>query len=276
MRRTLAFVGLALALSSCNFSDPFNGIYPHGGDNNEQDVCEDDDDCNGNGTCSRGECTCNAGYVGDTCDACDDGLAPGVVDDTNVCIPEGGCDSGQTPSPENPTTCVDDLCDDDPCTETGQVAGSCAGGPIRTVIAMNQTNVLEPPRVQVAAAAKVLPAAPLAEMVAALLEDEGYVVMVRGLDLHSDAISHLGTTSVMTTYVLVPETQAEAATALIAETVTDYEGPDLERLMEQMASGELPEGMADEPSTADWADPDHDDEPDEQVDQEQDEESRDP
>ncbi|HZJ08782.1 MAG TPA: hypothetical protein VFD39_03745 [Trueperaceae bacterium] len=85
----------------------------------------------------------------------------------------------------------------------------------------------------------VAPAAPLAEMVAALLEDDGYVVMVRGLDLHSDAISHLGTTSVMTTYVLVPEAQAEAASALIAETVTDYEGPELEALMAQMASGEL-------------------------------------
>ena len=102
----------------------------------------------------------------------------------------------------------------------------------------------------------VAPAAPLAEMVAALLEDEGFVVMVRGLDLHSDAISHLGTTSVMTTYVLVPEGQAEAATALIAETVTDYEGPELERLMEQMASGELPEGMVDETAVGDgaWSD----------------------
>ena len=85
----------------------------------------------------------------------------------------------------------------------------------------------------------VAPAAPLAEMVAALLEDEGYVVMVRGLDLHSDTISHLGTTSVMTTYVLVPEGQAEAATKLIAETVTDYEGPELDALMDQMASGEV-------------------------------------
>ena len=102
----------------------------------------------------------------------------------------------------------------------------------------------------------VAPAAPLAEMVAALLEDEGFVVMVRGLDLHSDAISHLGTTSVMTTYVLVPEGQAEAATKLIAETVTDYEGPELERLMEQMASGELPEGMVDETAGGDgaWSD----------------------
>lgn len=98
----------------------------------------------------------------------------------------------------------------------------------------------------------VAPAAPLAEMVAALLEDEGYIVMVRGLDLHSDAISHLGTTSVMTTYVLVPEGQAEAATALIAETVTDYEGPELEVLMEQMASGEF------EPSDEFEGDPEDD------------------
>src|SRR5690606_19876268 len=89
----------------------------------------------------------------------------------------------------------------------------------------------------------VAPAAPLAEMVAALLEDEGFVVMVRGLDLHSDAVSHLGTTSVMTTYVLVPEAQAEAATALIAETVTDYEGPELDALMDQMASGDLPDDL---------------------------------
>lgn len=129
----------------------------------------------------------------------------------------------------------------------------------------------------------VAPAAPLAEMVAALLEDEGFVVMVRGLDLHSDAISHLGTTSVMTTYVLVPEGQAEAATALIAETVTDYEGPELERLMEQMASGELPEGMVDETAGGDGAGSDegaevNDEGPDEEDEQGEapGEESRDP
>lgn len=83
------------------------------------------------------------------------------------------------------------------------------------------------------------PAAPLAEMVAALLEDEGFVVMVRGLDLQSDTFSHLGSTSVTTTYVLVPEAQAEAATALIAETVTDFQGTELDALMDQMAAGEL-------------------------------------
>jgi|JRYE01.1.fsa_nt_gb hypothetical protein len=83
------------------------------------------------------------------------------------------------------------------------------------------------------------PAAPLAEMVAALLEEEGFVVMVRGLDLQSDAFSHLGSTSVTTTFVLVPENQADAAVALIAETVTDFEGPALDELMDKMAAGEL-------------------------------------
>jgi len=83
------------------------------------------------------------------------------------------------------------------------------------------------------------PAAPLAEMVAALLEEEGFVVMVRGLDLQSDTFSHLGSTSVTTTYVLVPEDQADAAVALIADTVTDFEGPALDELMDKMAAGEL-------------------------------------
>src|SRR5690606_41854959 len=83
------------------------------------------------------------------------------------------------------------------------------------------------------------PAAPLAEMVAALLEEEGFVVMVRGLDLQSDTFSHLGSTSVTTTFVLVPEAQAEAASALTAETVTDFQGTELDALMDQMAAGEL-------------------------------------
>ena len=38
----------------------------------------------------------------------------------------------------------------------------------------------------------VAPAQPLAEMVAALLEDEGILAMVRGDDLLSDAFSNLG------------------------------------------------------------------------------------
>lgn len=82
------------------------------------------------------------------------------------------------------------------------------------------------------------PAAPLAEMVAAILEDAGFVVMVRGQGVLDDAFSHLGSTSIMTTFVLVPERDAEAAAALIAETVTDYEGDELEELLERMAAGE--------------------------------------
>lgn len=88
------------------------------------------------------------------------------------------------------------------------------------------------------------PAAALAEMVAALLEEEGFVVMVRGLDLQSDAFSHLGSTNVTATHVLVPKEQAQAAMALIAETVTDYQGEELDELMERLARGEAVEGFA--------------------------------
>src|SRR5690606_10760799 len=87
------------------------------------------------------------------------------------------------------------------------------------------------------------PAAALAEMVAALLEDEGFVVMVRGLDLQSDAVSHLGAVNITAAQVLVPKHQAEEAMQLIAETVTDYQGPELEELMERLARGEVIEGF---------------------------------
>ncbi|MFN2322883.1 MAG: hypothetical protein ABR510_07990 [Trueperaceae bacterium] len=81
----------------------------------------------------------------------------------------------------------------------------------------------------------VAPAAPLAEMVAALLEDEGYVAVVRGIDLLGDALSHLGVGSAGTTVVLVPEADGEAALALIEQTVTDYEGDDLDTALAMLA-----------------------------------------
>ncbi len=81
----------------------------------------------------------------------------------------------------------------------------------------------------------VAPAAPLAEMVAALLEDEGYVAVVRGVDLVGDVLTHLGVGSAGATVVLVPEADAEAALALIAETVTDYEGDDLDAALAALA-----------------------------------------
>lgn len=82
----------------------------------------------------------------------------------------------------------------------------------------------------------VAPAAPLADMVAALLEEAGIVAMTRGADLTSDILTHLGTQSVGTAYVLVPEDQGERALTLIAETVTDYQGDDLDTLLETLAA----------------------------------------
>lgn len=82
----------------------------------------------------------------------------------------------------------------------------------------------------------VAPAEPLAEMVAAILEEEGMVAVVRGADPVDDVFSHLGGSRVGTTVVLVPQADAERALALIAETVTDYQGDELAELL---ASGEL-------------------------------------
>lgn len=74
----------------------------------------------------------------------------------------------------------------------------------------------------------VAPAEPLAEMVAAILEDEGFVTIVRAAAALGDALSHLGVAPAATAVVLVPQADAEAALALIAETVTDFEGDELE------------------------------------------------
>ena len=104
----------------------------------------------------------------------------------------------------------------------------------------------------------VAPAEPLAEMVAALLEDEGYVAVVRGIALLGDTLAHLGVGSAGAAVVLVPEADAEAALALIAETVTDYHGDDLERALAE---------LADDPAALGAIDPE-DDEPDDAADDE--------
>ena len=92
----------------------------------------------------------------------------------------------------------------------------------------------------------VAPATELAEMVAVLLEEEGFAVLTRGANaLTSDVLTHMGAHAQGTTYVLVPEADAEAALALIAETVTDYEGEDLEALLESLALGTDAEGEDD-------------------------------
>ncbi len=83
----------------------------------------------------------------------------------------------------------------------------------------------------------VAPAEPLAEMVAAILEDEGILSVVRGADPLDDVYSHLGGSRVGTTVVLVPEAEAERAFEIIAETVTDYQGEELDALL---AAGTYP------------------------------------
>jgi hypothetical protein len=82
----------------------------------------------------------------------------------------------------------------------------------------------------------VAPAEPLAEMVAALLEEEGFVAVVRGAELLGDTLAHLGIGAAGEALVLVPADSAEAALALIAETVTDYEGDDLEAALDLLAA----------------------------------------
>lgn len=84
----------------------------------------------------------------------------------------------------------------------------------------------------------VAPAEPLAEMVATILEEEGFTVIVRVATGMADVLTHLGGVSSETTLVLVPEGQAEAALALIAETVTDYEGEELEALLAEQGADE--------------------------------------
>ncbi len=90
----------------------------------------------------------------------------------------------------------------------------------------------------------VAPAEPLAEMVATILEDEGFTVVVRVAAGMADVLTHLGGVSSETTFVLVPALQAEAALELIAETVTDYEGEELEALL---ADQRFSEGVAEHP-----------------------------
>ena len=84
----------------------------------------------------------------------------------------------------------------------------------------------------------VAPAEPLAEMVATILEEEGFTVIVRVATGMADVLTHLGGVSSETTLVLVPETQREAALALIKETVTDYEGEELETFLAEQGADE--------------------------------------
>ena len=79
----------------------------------------------------------------------------------------------------------------------------------------------------------VAPAQQLAEMVAVLLEDAGFIVMIRGEGSDADVLTHLGSPGIGITNVLVPEGQGADALQLISETVTDYEGDELEAVLRE-------------------------------------------
>ncbi|MDF1524160.1 MAG: hypothetical protein P1P87_15255, partial [Trueperaceae bacterium] len=66
-----------------------------------------------------------------------------------------------------------------------------------------------------------------------------------------DALAHLGVGSAGASVVLVPEADAEAALALIDETVTDYEGDDLEEALAALADDPGALGAASEHDSED-------------------------
>lgn len=92
----------------------------------------------------------------------------------------------------------------------------------------------------------VAPAMPLAEMVAALLEDEGFVAVVRPAAGIPDALAHLGVTDIGVSVVLVPSGDAERALAMIEETVTDYSGDDLEAALADLEHDPNALGLGDD------------------------------
>lgn len=89
----------------------------------------------------------------------------------------------------------------------------------------------------------VAPAPELAEMAAVILQDDGYPTLTRGADIFDDGLKALGAQYRGLTYVLVPEAQGEAALALLAEAIEDFEGEDLEQFMREQ--GALPSEDAD-------------------------------
>lgn len=82
------------------------------------------------------------------------------------------------------------------------------------------------------------PAEPLAEMVAEILKAEGIPTLVRGPNVVGEALSTLGSYSLGPIYVLVPEAEATRAGHILEETVTDYEGEELEKLLDEMADAD--------------------------------------
>ena len=125
---------------SCECND---GFHDEGGACVVDEVCMPDS-CSGNGTCSTPggfiECACEAGWAGDSCDACDaaagyhpDGMGgctndpclPNPCNETNkgVCVTNGQsfaceCDAGY--HPDGMGGCTDDPCVPNVCAATNQ------------------------------------------------------------------------------------------------------------------------------------------------------------
>jgi hypothetical protein len=87
----------------------------------------------------------------------------------------------------------------------------------------------------------VAPAPELAEMVAVLLEEENIPAMTRSAGDWDDVLGALGAQGIGATCVLVPEVEGYRAIKLISELVTDFEGEELEALLNDMATSTPPE-----------------------------------
>lgn len=87
----------------------------------------------------------------------------------------------------------------------------------------------------------VAPAPELAEMVAVLLEEENIPTMTRSTGDWDDVLGALGAQGIGATCVLVPEVEGYRAIKLISELVTDFEGSELEALLDEMATSTPPD-----------------------------------
>lgn len=101
----------------------------------------------------------------------------------------------------------------------------------------------------------VAPAEPLAEMVANLLEEEGIVTTIRGDDSVGDVFTHLGAQRAGVALVLVPQGDAERALEIVRETVTDYQGEDLDALLAELKEEGVDPAEVGLPSDAEDDDP---------------------
>lgn len=81
----------------------------------------------------------------------------------------------------------------------------------------------------------IAPAPELADMVAVILEEEGFTVERMGDTMGDEVLRALGAQYMGSSYLLVPSAQGEDALKLIEEVVMDYEGEDAQAMLEELA-----------------------------------------